>query len=191
MSLENQVIQTQFLEEIKKNAGLTIWIGVAILLLGVFAMASPLVAGKSIAMIVGILLIIGGLAQLVFVFKTGMGALAVMLGGLTVALGIYMLANLGTALAALTIFLTLYLIVSGVLDSIMAFQVKPAKGWGLVLFSGLLSVLLGILIWSQFPLSGAWAIGILLGLRLFFSGSILIMFGFAARGVAKELANAT
>ena len=189
MSVVNQAIQSQFLEEIKKNAGLTIWIGAVILLLGIFAMASPLVAGKSVAMIVGVLLIIGGLGQLLFAFKTGMGALAVILGGLTVALGGYMLANLGTALAALTIFLTLYLIVSGILDAIMAFQVKPANGWGMVLFSGLLSVVLGILIWSQFPLSGAWAIGILLGIRLFFTGSVLVMFGFAARGAAKELAS--
>lgn len=191
MSVENQAIQTQFLEEIKKNAGLTIWIGVFLLLLGIFAMASPFAAGISVAMIVGILLIIGGLGQLVFAYKTGMGALTMILGILTVALGGYMLANLGAALATLTIFLTIYLIVSGILDAMMAFQVKPAKGWGWVLFSGLLSVLLGILIWSQFPLSGAWAIGILLGIRLFFSGSILIMFGFAAHGAAKELARAT
>jgi uncharacterized membrane protein HdeD (DUF308 family) len=189
MSVVNQAIQSQFLEEIKKNAGLTIWIGVVILLLGIFAMASPLVAGKSVAMIVGILLIIGGLGQLLFAFKTDMGVLAVILGGLTVALGGYMLANLGTALAAMTIFLTLYLIVSGILDSIFAFQIKPANGWGMVLFSGLLSVLLGILIWSQFPLSGAWAIGILLGIRLFFTGSVLVMFGLAARGAVKELAS--
>ncbi len=189
MSVVNQAIQSQFLEEIKKNAGLTIWIGVVILLLGIFAMASPLVAGKSVAMIVGVLLIIGGLGQLLFAFKTDMGVLAVILGGLTVALGGYMLANLGTALAAMTIFLTLYLIVSGILDSIFAFQIKPANGWGMVLFSGLLSVLLGILIWSQFPLSGAWAIGILLGIRLFFTGSVLVMFGLAARGAVKELAS--
>ena len=43
----------------------------------------------------------------------------------------------------------------------MAFQIRPVKGWGGVAFSGILSMLLGFMIWKQFPLSGAWAIGIL------------------------------
>jgi len=40
-------------------------------------------------------------------------------------------------------------------EAMMSFQVKPDKGWGWALFSGILSVLLGVMIWSQFPVSGA------------------------------------
>ena len=186
MSQEIQGIGTPFLDAIKKNSGLTIATGVVMLLMGIFAMASPLVAGASLAVMVGILLLIGGVSQLVFAFKTGSGLFAIILGVLTVFAGGYMVNNPGAALATLTIFLAAYLIVSGVFEVVIAFQVKPADGWGWTLLSGTLSVILGLMFWSQYPLSGAWAIGILLGIKLLFSGLSLLMLGMAARSAVKN-----
>jgi uncharacterized membrane protein HdeD (DUF308 family) len=51
---------------IKKNTGLTIAAGIVILLMGLFAMGSPLVAGTSLTVMVGVMLIIGGISQLMF-----------------------------------------------------------------------------------------------------------------------------
>ena len=190
MSQEIQNINSPFLEEIKKNSGLTIATGVIVLLMGLLAMGSPFIAGLSIAMVVGILFIIGGIGQLAFAFQTGRRIFNIILGVLTVVVGIYMVMNPAAALASLTIFLAAYLIVSGIFEALMAFQIKPANGWGWSLFSGIISVLLGVMIWNQFPLSGAWAIGILLGVKLFFSGWTLLMFGLVARGMAKEATGA-
>jgi len=190
MSEEFQNIESTFMREIKKNSGLTIAMGIIVLLMGLFAMGSPLIAGLSIAMVVGILFIIGGGGQLVFAFKTGKRVLDIILGVLTVIVGIYMVMNPAAALASLTIFLAAYLIVSGIFEAIMAFQIRPASGWGWALFNGIVSVLLGAMIWNQYPLSGAWAIGILLGIKLFFSGWMLLMFGLAARDMASELKEA-
>jgi uncharacterized membrane protein HdeD (DUF308 family) len=187
MSNNIQNIETPFLDAIKRNTGLTIAAGVVTLLMGVLAIGSPFVAGASLAVMVGILLIIGGISQLVFAFKVGGGLFTIILGVLTVVAGGYMVSNPGAALATLTIFLAIYLIASGILESVVAFQVKPAEGWGMAMFSGILSVLLGLMIWNQFPLSGAWAVGILLGVKLVFSGLTLLMFGIAARGATKEL----
>ncbi|MFW2372046.1 MAG: HdeD family acid-resistance protein [Gammaproteobacteria bacterium] len=180
-------IQTQFLEDIKNNSGLTIGAGIIVLLMGLLAMTAPLVAGLSVAMMVGVILIIGGVGQLAFAFKTSKSVFTIIVGALTVIVGAYMVLNPGPALASLTIFLAAYLIVSGIFEALMAFQVKPVKGWGWALFSGILSLILGAMIWSQFPLSGAWAIGILIGVRLFFSGMSLLMFGLIARSATKEL----
>jgi uncharacterized membrane protein HdeD (DUF308 family) len=144
-------------------------------------MAAPMFAGASIAMIVGIALLLGGIGQLIFAFKSGMGLFSILFAVLTIIMGGYMLANLDAALGALTIFLAVYLIVSGFAEIMVAYQARPAEGAGWAMFSGFLSVILGALIWSQFPLSGAWAIGILLGIRLLFSGLSLMMLGFAAR----------
>ena len=186
MSEKIQNIDSAFLEEIKKNSGLTIAMGVIVLLMGLLAMGSPFIAGLSIAMVVGILFIIGGLGQLAFAFQASRRILNIILGILTVVVGVYMVMNPAAALASLTIFLAAYLIVSGIFEVMMAFQIKPANGWGWELFSGIISVLLGAMIWSQFPISGAWAIGILFGVKLLFSGWTLIMFGLAARGMATE-----
>jgi uncharacterized membrane protein HdeD (DUF308 family) len=52
------------------------------------------------------------------------------------------------------------------------------------LFGGVVSVLLGAMIWRQFPLSGAWAIGVVLGIKLLLIGAIMIAGGSAARSLA-------
>ncbi len=181
----SQEIQTPYMSKIKENAGTMIAVGVIVMLLGLLIMASPLVAGISVAIMVGVMLIFGGIAQLVFAFKSDLGLFAMALGVLTVVIGGYMLSDPGVALTALTIFLAAYLIISGISEALMALQARPLDGWGWALFSGILSIILGVMIWAQTPLSGAWAIGILIGIRIFFSGWALLMLGFAARGVAK------
>ncbi len=183
MSQEIQSMETAFREEIKKSTGSVIFTGVIILLMGLFAMGAPLIAGLSLALMVGALLIIGGIGQLIFAAKTHKGILTFILSILTIALGGYMVANPSVALASLTIFLASYLVASGVFEIMVAFQIRPVQGWIWALFSGIISVILGMMIWNQFPLSGAWAIGIILGVRLFFSGLALIMFGTAARNL--------
>lgn len=177
-------IETQFMKELKKNSGTAIGMGIFLLLLGFLAMGAPLVAGASVAMVVGITLLIGGVAQLIFAFKSSMGLFNILFALMTIIIGGYMLTNLGVALESLTIFLAIYLVVSGFSEIMVAYQARPAQGAGWAMFSGFLSVILGVLIWSQFPLSGAWAIGILIGVRLFFTGTSLLMLGFAARNAA-------
>jgi len=113
MSQEMQKIETQFLAEIRKNSGMTMVMGIIVILMGLFAMGSPFIAGLSLAMMVGVMLIVGGIAQLVFAIKTGKGILTIILGILTVIIGAYMVSNPGVALASLTIFLAAYLIISG------------------------------------------------------------------------------
>lgn len=188
MSQEIQNIDSTFLNEVKKNSGLTVAVGIIILLMGIFAMGSPFIAGVSLAIAVGFTLIIGGFGQLAFALKARAGLFSIILAILTVIAGGYMVSNPGVALATMTMVLAIYLVISGVFEVMMAFQVKPVKGWGWALFSGAVSVLLGAMIWSQFPVSGVWTVGMLIGIKLFFSGWTLLMFGLTARSVARELA---
>ena len=195
MAENEQNVGSGFLGQIKKNAGLTMVMGVIVLITGILAIGSPLYAGLSVALAVGILLIIGGVGQVIFAIPTfaisvGTGLVSTIIGVLSVVIGGYMLSNPDVALASVTLFLAAYFIVSGIFEAVHSFQARPASGWGWELFSGIVSVILGIMIWSQFPFSGAWAVGILVGIRLIFGGITLIMFGSAARGVAKGLAKA-
>jgi len=177
--------QSLFLENIKKNAGMAIGLGIIVLIIGFLAMGSPFITGLSVALLVGIMLILGGIAQLIFSIQTGKGVFAILMSILAIVVGGYMVINPALALGTLTIFLAAYLIVSGIFEILMAFQIKPIKGWGWVLFSGITAVVLGGMIWSQFPVSGVWAIGLLVGINLFFSGWSLIMIGMAARSLIK------
>jgi uncharacterized membrane protein HdeD (DUF308 family) len=181
MSQELQGVSAQIQERIREHAGVAITVGVVILIMGIMALGSPMVAGISVALMVGIVMIISGIAQFVFAFKAGQGFWPYVLAVLSIVAGGYMAGNPAVAAATLTIFLAAYLLATGISEILLAFQMKPVRGWGWTLFSGVLSVLLGVMIWGQFPLSGVMAIGILLGFKLLFSGMTLITLGMAAR----------
>ena len=63
---------------------------------------------------------------------------------------------------------------------------RPAAGSGWLIFGGVISILLGILIWKQYPLSGVWAIGILFGIKLFLVGLIMVTGGSVIRQITRE-----
>jgi len=99
--------------------------------------------------------------------------------------GIVMLAKPGIASGVLTILLAVYLIADGLFEIVGSFRVRPTKGWTWLLFSGALSLVLGILIWKQFPISGALAIGVFLGIKLILAGLMVVTVGMTPRSMAK------
>ena len=154
------------------------------LVIGFLALLAPFATGLSLTLMIGVLLLFSGVAQLFMVFRAGSfanGLLLVLLALLGIAAGSYMISQPVLALEVITLFLAGYFIAAGVIEVIGAFGAKPEAGWGWLLFGGLVSVVLGVLIWRQFPLSGAWAIGILVGVRLIMSGWTLIVIGSLAK----------
>ena len=104
----------------------------------------------------------------------------------SIVIGGYMLSRPGMALATLTLVLAVYFVVDGVFQSIWAFRLRPIKGWGWSLFSGVVSLALGIMIWRQFPVSGIWAVGTLAGIHMVFGGSSVASVCATARKAADE-----
>ena len=177
------------IDMIKKEAKAAKWVGILLLVAGFLALIAPLAAGLSITMMIGVLLILGGVAQLLIVFRAGSfgeGLLLALLAILSLVAGIYMVSQPVSALATLTLFLAAYFVVTGIVEAIAAFGARPMQGWGWLLFSGIVSLVLGLMIWSEFPLSGAWAIGILVGIRLILSGWMLIAIGGMAKSTASS-----
>ncbi len=166
----------KIIEGVRKNAKTAKWVGVLLIIAGVVSLFAPLAAGISVAMLVGVLLAFSGISQLVLSFRAGSfgeGLLIFVFGALALVAGVYMLAMPGVALASLTLLLAGYFFVSGVFEVIGAFGAKPMQGWGWLLFGGIVSVVLGIMIWRQFPVSGVWAVGVLVGVHLLMNGMTL------------------
>ncbi len=158
--------------------------GVIAIILGLLAMAAPMLTGMSIALLVGVLVVAGGVARLVWAFQAGSvgeGILKFLLGGLTLLCGVLLVVNPVFASGFFTVLLSLYFIVDGISE--MAVGLGTRRGWFTV--AGIISILLGCMLWAQFPLAGSWALGILLGIKLLFIGLIMIMGGSAARAMAK------
>jgi uncharacterized membrane protein HdeD (DUF308 family) len=67
-----------------------------------------------------------------------------------------------------------------------ALRIRPAPGSGWLLLGGFVSILLGILIWRQFPFSSLWAIGVLLGVKLIMVGTLMLKVGSVVRAAASS-----
>ena len=177
-------------QAVKKVSGaVTMW-GVLTIIVGVLAMGSPLVTGLALAMLIGIAMIAACLAHTINSFQAGTlgrGILRLLFGGITVLAGIAIIGQPGMALATLTLFLAIYFIVDGLTVIFASTAVASGQGKGWVIFNGIITLMLGIMIWRGWPVSGAWAIGILLGIRLIFSGITMLALGSVGRGVASGL----
>jgi len=177
------------LQVVNKNATTAKWVGIVIVIAGFLSLIAPLAGGLSITVIIGTLILLAGVMQLLLVFRAGsfgQGLLLALLGLIGVVAGGYTLMHPAAALAALTMLLSAWFVASGIIESIAALTARDVKGWGWILFSGVVSVLLGLMLWSQFPLSGAWAVGTLVGVRLLFSGFALISAAGAVSSAVKE-----
>ena len=188
---EDAAVTSGLLDGIKKNARLAVIMGIIMVICGVLAVGSPFAAGVYVTIFVGVMLVFGGIAQCFLAFQAGAfgkGLLIFVVGALTAAAGFYIFNQPLEGLATITLFLTAYFIVTGIFELVSAFQIRPAEGWGMMLFNGIVTLLLGVMIWSDFPLSGAWAVGVLFGVKLIFSGWSLIFIGRTVRGAAKAAA---
>ena len=172
------------MDGIREHSGTAIWIGVLLLLGGALAIAAPLATGLSITLAVGILLAVGGVGVCLLAFRMGAlgrGILVFLIGALTLVTGIYLITQPVARLASITLLLAAYFVATGILALIAGLQSRPVPGWGWMVADGVVTLLLGLLIWQQFPLSGAWALGVLFGIKLLFTGSAILGLAMAVR----------
>jgi len=178
----------EFADAAKAGGNRMTLFGVIAIILGILAMLAPVLTGMWVIILVGVLVLIGGIVRIIWAFQAGSlgkGLPMFAIGGLTLLCGIVLLAHPLFASGILTILLALYFVLDGISEIVAGVRLRPGSGWGWMLFAGIVSIWLGIIIWGQFPLSGVWAIGILLGIKLFFVGLIMLKGGSAVRSTAK------
>jgi uncharacterized membrane protein HdeD (DUF308 family) len=152
-------------------------LGIVFVVLGFLAIILPVVASFVVNSFVGWLLIIGGVLYGYHAFGIRDGwniAATVLLALLTLASGIILLIFPLAGVITLTMFLAAYFVAAGILKAIYALQHRGMSGWGWALVSGLISIAFGVLIWSGFPGTALWALGVIVGIDLIFYGWALI-----------------
>ena len=178
----------KMLQGVAENWGWFMALGIALIILGTVAIVSPYIATVAAGLFFGWLLLIGGVVQIVHAFftKTWGGFFLDLLIGILYAVGGFlMVTNLLAGIVTLTLLLIAVFIANGILEIIMAFQLRPAKGWGWVLTGGIVSILVGLMIWAKLPSSAVWAIGLLVGIRMIFSGWSFVALALAGKS-ARE-----
>lgn len=162
--------------------------GVFSLIAGVIALGSTVMATASAVLIVGFMMLFEGVAEIVAAFNSkdwGHRLLWLLLGALYVFAGFICLQNPFAAATILTLLLGIALIVGGLLRVFLATRMRQGTPWGWVVFSGIISFLLGLIIVSHWPVSSFFALGIFLGVDLIFIGSGWIAVGLALKRHAQ------
>ena len=169
--------------------GMTIF-GVIAIVTGMLCMLMPGITGLSVSVFIGVRVLIGGISRMIWAFTAGSlgrGVWMFLVGALTLIAGIMLVSSPLFAASVLTILLVIYFLVDGISEVAAGALARPARGSGWLIFGGVISILLGIMIWRQYPLSGMWAIGVLFGIKLFFVGLIMVTGGTTASAVAKGM----
>jgi len=177
-------------EVVRGASGISILWGVLLIILGMLALGSPMIAAVAVNVVISWLIVVAGLVHLAVAFhrrEAGSIIWRVLVGLAYLALGIYLIAHPVIAVASLTLLLASLFLVEGIFDVVLFFQARSAHGSGWVLFDGIITLLLGLLIYLQWPSSSAWAIGTLVGVSLIISGVTRIMLSLAVRGATGKV----
>lgn len=148
--------------------------GIVFIILGIVAIALPIATTVSIVLIIGWLLIIGGVIQIFRLFQKGshpsfwMGILKVVL---PILVGILLVTHPMHGMLVLTLLLGVFFLLEGIMEIGLSLTIKGDRtGWGFLMFSGILSLILAAIILFGLPGTAAWAIGLLLGINFLFFG---------------------
>jgi len=172
----------------KRTVEWSIVLSIVMILAGIVALIVPAAAGITVTVLVGWLLIFSGIAHLVFGWdmrNTGGAVWEVLLGILYILVGAYLLFHLAAALAALTVALGIYLFLEAMLEFVLSYRLRPLPGSGWLAFDGIVTLVLAFLIWRTW--SVPWAIGVLVGISMLFSGISRLRLSVAARRVVAKL----
>lgn len=159
------------------GSGIGIIVGVLLVILGLVAIARPVYATIASTIAFGWVFIFAGIVQFIYAFGSrgaGQFIWKLLLSILYFVAGIVVLSNIFEGAIALTLVLGITIFAQGVFQVILAFGMRPARNWGWVLFSGILGVILGILIWSEWPFNADWVLGLLIGISFLVNGIWMI-----------------
>src|SRR5215471_16045028 len=183
-----QRIQLPGAEELRRSWGWFLGLGIGLILLGVIAIGSAFFMTIASVFLFGWILIIGGVMEVVHAFwhKRWAGFfLDLLTGVLYVVVGWMMVNNPQESALLLTLIIAMFLVFEGVFRIVTAITVRYPH-WGSVLFNGIISLLLGILIWRRWPVSGLWVIGLFVGIEMLLNGWSLVMLGLTGRNLPEE-----
>jgi len=168
----------------RRTGGWVIVWGMSLIVAGIVAIVEPAVAAVATALLLAWLFLLAGIVELIYAYQQrahdGL-AWKVISGLISLALGIYMLVFPMASIASLALLIGAFLFASGISSALLAFKLRPRQGWGWVLFDGVLSIVIAVMIASGWPQNSIDFVGLLVGFCLISHGIWRIMLGRALR----------
>ena len=180
--LEARLIASRRL--IAEKWGWFLALGIVLIIVGFAAIVFPFVSTVAAKIALGWLFLIGGVFMVIHAFSAPgwQGFLwSLLVGILYLVAGGYLAFFPLTGLLTLALLLIILFAVEGIFEVIMAFRVRPHEGWGFLLLSGIAALAVAVLIALDLPGSATWALGLLVGINLLFSGWSYVFLALAGR----------
>jgi uncharacterized membrane protein HdeD (DUF308 family) len=181
-------VENVFRTQVRKEANHLVWLGVALLAIGIAALVFPMISSLVATLFVGWMMVLSGAATLYGAFSIrGVGPFfgALLLGLLSLAAGVFILARPISGELAITLILGSLFMIQGAYEAVLAFEVRPAPGWAWMLVSAAASVILSLVIIAGWPGVSLVALGAIIGVNFLSSGLAFLMVGSAAKRDAK------
>jgi uncharacterized membrane protein HdeD (DUF308 family) len=174
----------EMLEAVQKNWGWMLALGILFIVLGTIGLGMSFALTVASVLFFGVLLLIGGGAQFVEAFQhKGWKSTVwnILIALLYIVAGLMAISDPVGASIALTLVIAAALVTIGIFRIIMAFQLKPARGWWWPLVAGIASLVLGGLIFAEWPVTGLWVIGLFVAIEMIFHGWSYVTIAIAAK----------
>lgn len=171
------------LDAVRRNWRWVLASGLVFVSLGSMAFGYSVLVTLASVFVLGWALVFGGIFQAIHAFKVSQWSgflLELLLAILYVVVGLVMVAHPEAGALSVTLLLAAFFLVGG-LSRIFASTILRPPGRAWLLLSGVVTLLLGILIWAEWPASGLWVIGTFVAIDMVFSGTWLIMLALNAR----------
>jgi uncharacterized membrane protein HdeD (DUF308 family) len=175
---------------VRRASTLSILWGILLIALGVLSIASPMIAAVAVNVVISWLIVMAGVVHLAVAFhrrEVGSIIWRALVGIAYIVFGGYLIANPAIGVASLTLVLASLFLVEGIFDIALFFQVRAIRGSSWMLIDGIITLLLGLMIYMRWPSSSAWAIGTLVGVSLIVSGVTRLMLSLAVRRVTNQI----
>ena len=188
---------TDVSRDIKKDVNGSLISGVLLSILGVIAIVAPSLSTLFAETWIAVILIFAGFTKLVYATQTrhqGGFIWKLLLSGLYIATGIMLFVYPFTGILTLTLLLGSFLLAEGTFELILAFKLRPQDNWTWILGDGIITLILGAMIWFQWPFNAPWLLGTLVGVSVIFTGVSRVMLSLNARSTlnpTNEAANPT
>lgn len=169
------------------SSGWSLALGILLIVAGMAAIVFPVIAAVAATLYVGWFALIAGAIAIVVAIKTHAEpsfGWRVLVGLLYLALGFLLVANPLAGAASLALFVGSLLAVFGVVELVLAFRVRPHRAWGWLLANGIISIVLAVLIAIGWPYDSLVLIGYLVGFQIIFCGVSRLAFAWSSRGAA-------
>ncbi len=166
-------------------------IGWTLVALGVISAVAPRATGAAIAIVIGLVLLAAGALIVFFGLRAraaGRGNLGIVIGAVTALCGLVLATQPGAGLWVVSIVLIAYFLISGASELAMAWELRPEAEWGWMLLGGLVSVASAVILWTDWPISGARAIGLVVGAKLVSIGWAIVRFHARLDAVGERVA---